>query len=267
MQGVAVGRRVVVGDRRARLHRADDDAVVDELEPRDVRGLGEGLGDLGGVAVMVSRAPTLPGALVVELRRAGLRRPRAASVTAGSASMSSATASAASLACAAVSATTKATGSPTKRTLSLASDGRGGVFIGEPSRFLSSSTALAAGRSPPPRGRRRCRRRARPASPRAASMSMPLMTPCAIRAAHHHGVGLARQVHVVGVAALAAQQGRVFLARHRLADAEFIRERSEGRLWSFMNALGQGGFEPCSRPGPPEASKRRSRRGSPELRA
>jgi hypothetical protein len=48
--------------------------------------------------------------------------------------MSSSTASAASLACTAVSATTQATASPTNRTLPLASDGRGGVFIGEPSR-------------------------------------------------------------------------------------------------------------------------------------
>jgi hypothetical protein len=40
-------------------------------------------------------------------------------------------------------------------------------------------------------------------------------------AAHHHGIGLVRQIHVVGVAALALEQGRVFLPRHRLTDAEF----------------------------------------------
>ena len=40
------------------------------------------------------------------------------------------------------------------------------------------------------------------------------------RAAHDEGMGLAGQVDVVGVAALAAQQLGVFGARHRLADAE-----------------------------------------------
>jgi hypothetical protein len=40
-------------------------------------------------------------------------------------------------------------------------------------------------------------------------------------AAHHYCIGLVRQIHVVGVAALALEQGRVFLPRHRLTDAEF----------------------------------------------
>ncbi len=40
-------------------------------------------------------------------------------------------------------------------------------------------------------------------------------------AAHHRGIDLARQVDVVGVAPLTAQQRRIFLARHRLADTEF----------------------------------------------
>jgi hypothetical protein len=40
-------------------------------------------------------------------------------------------------------------------------------------------------------------------------------------AAHHHRIGLVRQIEVVGIAALALEQRRVFLARHRLADAEF----------------------------------------------
>jgi hypothetical protein len=65
-----------------------------------------------------------------------------ASATAGSGSMSSSTASAASFACMAVSATTHATGSPTKRTLSVASDLRIGFRIGEPSRCLKSSAHL-----------------------------------------------------------------------------------------------------------------------------
>jgi hypothetical protein len=43
-----------------------------------------------------------------------------------------------------------------------------------------------------------------------------------VRAAHHHGVGLPRQVDVVGVAARAAHQGRILGAPHRLTDAELL---------------------------------------------
>ncbi len=63
--------------------------------------------------------------------------------TAGSGSISTATASAASFACIGVSATTKATGSPTKRTLSVASAGRGGFFIAVPSRLLNATMHLS----------------------------------------------------------------------------------------------------------------------------
>ena len=40
-------------------------------------------------------------------------------------------------------------------------------------------------------------------------------------AAHDHRIGLAGELDVVGVAALAAHQHRILGARHRLADAEF----------------------------------------------
>ena len=43
---------VVLGESGARLHRIDDDAVVAQLEPRDMRGAGKGGGDLLAVAVM-----------------------------------------------------------------------------------------------------------------------------------------------------------------------------------------------------------------------
>ncbi len=43
--------------------------------------------------------------------------------------------------------------------------------------------------------------------------------------AHHHRIRLAGQVHVIGVAPLAAQQGRILLARDRLAYAEFHQRR------------------------------------------
>ena len=106
-----------------------------------MRGLGEGRRDRLGVAVMIIERD-IAGHFVVEQRRAGRGRFLGA-VTAGSGSMSSSTASAASLACSSVSATTKATGSPTKRTLSVASAGRGGFFIGEPSRLLNGTMHLS----------------------------------------------------------------------------------------------------------------------------
>ena len=104
---------VIVGaDRGARLHRVDHDAAVDDLEARDMRGLGERGRDLLArrrsdnrarrCRALRHRAPARPGLTA----SSGL-------VTAGSGSMSSSIASAASFACSSVSATTQATGSPT----------------------------------------------------------------------------------------------------------------------------------------------------------
>jgi len=47
--------------------------------------------------------------------------------------------------------------------------------------------------------------------------------------AHHHAVQLAGTVQVIRIAAFAAQQHRVFLARHRLTDGEFFICRRVGR--------------------------------------
>ena len=57
----------------------------------------------------------------------------------------------------------------------------------------------------------------------AAVVSTCLMTPCAWRGAHDHSIGLAGQVEVVGVFALAADQRVVLLAEDRLSDAVFLR--------------------------------------------
>ena len=130
---------VVVADRRARLDRVDDHAGVEQLEL-----------DLVGGAARRPRS-TLSAVAIVEIerrccparrRRAPARRRAAACcgvVTTGSGSMSTSIASAASLACSSVSATTQAIGSPTKRTLSVGSAGRGGFFRSEPSRLLNGS--------------------------------------------------------------------------------------------------------------------------------
>ena len=49
-QRVVVVTGIVLGNRRPRLHRVADQAVVDEADPGDVRRAGKGLGGGGGVA-------------------------------------------------------------------------------------------------------------------------------------------------------------------------------------------------------------------------
>ena len=72
VEGRAAARRVVVGNGVARLHRVDHDAVVDEFERDDVRGLGEGgVGRLGVADVVVPVEHDVAGNVVEQLRRAG----------------------------------------------------------------------------------------------------------------------------------------------------------------------------------------------------
>ena len=61
---------VVLGDRGARLHRIDDDAVVAQLEPRHMGRFGKGGRDLLAVAI-VEIEPDIPRHIVIEERRAG----------------------------------------------------------------------------------------------------------------------------------------------------------------------------------------------------
>ena len=83
VERVFVGCLVVGAEAGARLHRVDDDALVDELQRRDVRGLGEGGVGRGLVAQFVVERD-------VRFRLAGgsaLRSARATvSTTAGSSS-------------------------------------------------------------------------------------------------------------------------------------------------------------------------------------
>ncbi len=62
----------------------------------------------------------------------------------------------------------------------------------------------------------------------AAAVSIFLMIPWGVRAAHHHGIGEVRQGDVVRVASLALDQLGVFLARDRLPDREFLDRPSVG---------------------------------------
>jgi hypothetical protein len=73
VQGVALRLAVEARNRRARLYRVDDHAVVDEPQPGDVRGFGEGCGNLRAVAEPVVD-DQIAGDVVIELRGAGVQR-------------------------------------------------------------------------------------------------------------------------------------------------------------------------------------------------
>ena len=218
VEGVAVARGVVLADRRARLHGADDDAVADQPQARDVGCLGEGLGHLLAVAVVVVDAD-VAGRVVEHDRRAGLGGfARVGHGRQG------------------VDVEHDRFG----RVLGLGQ----GLGHDEGHRIADEAHLVGGQRM----ARRRLHRRAVAVGHRDQRLERPVARRVQVGAgphaqharhllrvldidalehamrhlaAHHHRIGLVRQVHVVGVAALALEQGRVFLARHRLADAEF----------------------------------------------
>ena len=221
-QRVAPALAIEAADRRARLHRVDDDAVADGFQLRDMRRLGKGFRHLGGVAV-IEIQEDVARRLVVQLRRARLcpfrcRRHR-------------------------------------RQRIDVADDGLGrvlrlrhGLGDGEGHGLADMAHARLGERRPAgmtPRRAVAVLRREwafQGLEPGRFEIGRPIdaeharhfarVVECEApdravrhRRAHHHGVSLARQVHVVGIAALAAQQGRVLLARHRLAHAEFHQRR------------------------------------------
>jgi hypothetical protein len=226
----AVGRLVVVADRRARLHRADDDAVADQAQLGHVGCLGEGLVHLGDVAVEEVGADIVRR-FVEHDRRTGL-------------------------------------GGGTRlgdggQCLDVEHDGLGRVLrlrrgLGHHERHRVAHEAHFVSRKRIARRRLHLRavalRHHHHGLERAVARVVEVLAgpdaeharhlarlvgvdafQQAVRhlAAHHHGVDLAIEIDVVAIAALALQQGRVFLARHRLADAEFHQieiVRSEGRV-------------------------------------
>ena len=243
VQREASARGIVDADRRARLHRVHHQAAVDELEPRDVRGLGEGGGHLLGIAVVIIERD-VARALVMEERRAGARgllRP-----------------------------------DHRGQRIDIELDRLGGVLrlqqrLGhdEGDRIADEAHLVGGQRRP----RRLVHRGAvavverHDAFERAVAGEVGAGIDAeharhlargrdvdaldhAVRdaAAHDHRIGLAGELDVVGVAAGSAHQRRVLGARHRLADAEFhqgeavrivLQVHEAGALIEFAGGLEQ----------------------------
>ena len=211
----ALGRGIVVGNRRARLHRRDHDAVVDQLQPGDVRRPGKG--PLRGRAVAEAPVETEVGMVAVQLR--GIGRERLQDVR------------------------------DRRQRLDVELDQFGRVLGGVRAQGDHQRQRLADVAHPPGREHRSRRREQRAAvlvlerqlaEDRAVVLEVGggvnpehagragggsgidgAQHAMGVGRAQDHRICLARQVDVVGVAAMARDQIRVFLARDRLADAEF----------------------------------------------
>ena len=224
MQRPALRSRIVGADRRTRLHGADGNAVGDDLEAGHVGCLGEGLLHRLSIAV-VEVEHEIGGRLVVDLRRARLQR----FVRRGDGGQRF-----------------DVEFDRLRRILGL--HGRLGHDAGH--RFANIAHLADGERRP----RRRLHRRAvalrevHRAAQWAESSRVEVGRgedgehaghgECVLdidasehavrdRAAHHHGMGLPREIDVVRIAALAAQEGWIFLARHRLADAELHQRKAD----------------------------------------
>ena len=218
-QGVGILARIVFADGAARLHRIDDDAVVDELESDAMARPGHRPLDRRAVANLpVEREIARCG---VPHQRLPGSRARAVSTTAGSGSYSTAISSAASRAAATLSATTIATVSPTCRTRLRAIAGCGGitrgrsVAVGDGAEARDRADPVAdevfAGKDgeDPRRGNGGGR-----VDRADARMRM--------WRAQHEGIGLARTVEVVEVVAVTGDKAPILDAPDRLTDAELL---------------------------------------------
>ena len=227
MQGPVLARGVVIGDRRARLHRIDDDAVVAQPELCHVSCRGKGGGDLLAVAEMKIE-PDILRHVIVEDRRVG-------GVGEGG------------------------LGDRRQRV-----DVDGDEFGGVPGlrRGLGDDRGDRLADMPYLIRRERVmgRHQHRGAVAVVHDLAGRQRADAALRqlgrgvdcehtghlprrrgvdaaddavgdvASHHDGIGLAGKVDVVRIMALAAQQHRVFRARHRLADREFLLGPEQGRI-------------------------------------
>ena len=216
MQRPFFGCGVELADGRARLDRIHHQALIDQRQLHDMRRLGEGLGDLVLVAIVIVERDIVRH-VIPDLRRAGFRRV--------------------------------ARGHHRRQRLDVERD-RFGRVLGLRDRLgdhagdrVADVTHFVAGERRP---RRIADRRAIAALERQIAFEPAIGGKIGrgqdreharhglggggvdaaddamrVAAAHHHRIGLARPVDVVGVAALAAHQRRILGAQHGLADAEF----------------------------------------------
>ncbi len=226
MQCPFAGSGVEFADGGARLHGGDDHALVGGLQPRDMRGLGEGGGDFLGVAEMVVERQVVRHG-IVEPRRARLHG---------------------------------CGGAEHRGERFDVEDHRLGGVLGLRQGFRDDAGDRIADEADFVGGQRRPRRiadrRAVAVLERQVAFVRAVAGEIGRRvdrqhprhglgcggidaaddamgdvAAHHHRIGLPGAVGVVGVAALAPHQSGVFAARHRLTDAEFgQRKRRFGGL-------------------------------------
>ena len=137
VERVVAGGALELADRRARLHRIGDEPVVDDVELRHMRRLGESRFGRGLVADMPVVAE-IAGRVVVDLRLRPASAPPRPRRRGGTASGNrSRSVPPRPWRWSRVSAMTMATGSPTWRTWPCASTGCGGSAIGEPSFDLT----------------------------------------------------------------------------------------------------------------------------------
>ena len=215
---------VIFGQRRARLHRGDDGAAVDQVELHRVRGRGESLGHGVGVAIMEVECD-IAGDVVVDRRCRWLGR--------------------------------LAQRRHDRQRLDVGDDCLGGIarllkrLRHDAGDRIADEAHLVAGKGRPRRllhlgavtalerqagrhaavarqvgggiDREHARHGARGLGVDPADHAM------ADLAADDHRMGLVRQADVVGVAALAPQEPGVLGAQHRLADSEEV-----GLVWTFM---------------------------------
>ncbi len=215
VQREAPGLAIILRERRARLHRVHHHAAVDELEGRDMRGLGESGRHLLAVAEMIVERD-VARRLLVDERRARSRRLLGAHHRG--------------------------------QRIDIDLDRLGGVLgrergLGDDAGDGIADEAHLVARQRRPR--RLLHRRAVPVLERHDAFERAVLGEIgagidreharhrardrgvnaldhAMRdaAADHHRIGLAGELDVVGVAALAAHERGVLAARHRLADAE-----------------------------------------------
>ncbi len=232
MQRPALACAIVEADRRTRLHGTDDHAVADQLEAGDVGRPRERRRDRFGIAVMIVEHD-IAGNVGVDLRSAGRHRRHGAgdrgqrvdvdrdcfgrilgldrrfSDDDGDRLADEADPSARQ-------------GRPQRR------PHRRSVAIGEgDGAFHPSVSGGVEIGGDVDRQDTRHRARRRDVDRPDDAMRVP--------AAHHHGIGLSREVEIVGIAPLAAQELRILHARYRLTNAEFD-EAQIGGIYPVIHA-------------------------------